>query len=47
MGYLASAIFQETREPLRFAGIAMCGILLLGVLVLPFAPETKDQPLPD
>jgi MFS family permease len=47
MGYLASSIFQETREPLRFAGMAMCGILLLGVLVLPFAPETKDQPLPD
>jgi hypothetical protein len=47
MGYLASAIFQETREPLRFSGIAMCCIFLLGLLVLPFAPETKDQPLPD
>jgi len=24
----------------------MCLIFLLGVIVLPFLPETKDQPLP-
>ncbi len=47
MGYLASSVFKDTSEPLRFSGIAMCGVLLLGILVLPFAPETKDQPLPD
>lgn len=47
MGFLASSIFQHTAEPLRASGIAMCGVLLLGVLVLPFAPETKDQPLPE
>jgi MFS family permease len=47
MGYLASSVFHQSPEPLRMSGIAMCGVLLLGILVLPFAPETKDQPLPD
>ncbi len=31
----------------RMAGLAMCAIFLVGLLVLPFAPETKDQPLPE
>jgi MFS family permease len=29
----------------RYAGIVMCAIFLVGLLVLPFAPETKGQPL--
>jgi MFS family permease len=37
----------DTAMPLRYAGLTMCGIFLLGLLVLPFAPETKDQPLPE
>ncbi len=37
----------DTAAPLRYAGLTMCGIFLLGLLVLPFAPETKDQPLPE
>jgi hypothetical protein len=32
---------------MRYSGIAMCVVFLLGLLVLPFAPETKDQPLPE
>jgi MFS family permease len=47
MGLLASSVFAQTSEPLRYSGIAMCGVLLLGILVLPFAPETRNQPLPD
>jgi MFS family permease len=31
----------------RYAAMAMCAIFLIGLLTLPFAPETKDQPLPE
>ncbi len=31
----------------RYAGLAMCSIFLIGLIVLPFAPETKGQPLPE
>jgi MFS family permease len=31
----------------RTAGLTMCSIFLIGLLVLPFAPETKGQPLPE
>ena len=34
-------------EPMRYAGVTMCAIFLVGLLVLPFAPETKGQPLPE
>ena len=33
--------------PLRYAAMTMCAIFLVGILVLPFAPETKGQPLPE
>ena len=33
--------------PFRYAGLAMCSIFALGLLVLPFLPETKDKPLPE
>jgi MFS family permease len=39
--------FEGTEEPLRYAGIAMSTVLLIGLVVLPFLPETKDAPLPD
>jgi len=31
----------------RLAGITMCACFLLGLGALPFAPETKGQPLPE
>jgi MFS family permease len=31
----------------RKAGLTMCAIFLVGLLVLPFAPETKGKPLPE
>jgi MFS family permease len=34
-------------EAFRMAGVIMCGIFLLGLIVLPFAPETKGKPLPE
>jgi MFS family permease len=33
--------------PHRYAGLVMCSIFLLGLIVLPFAPETKGKPLPE
>ena len=47
LGLLSSRVFHETEEPLRYAGLCMCAVFLLGLAVLPFAPETKDQPLPE
>jgi MFS family permease len=37
----------EAPLPHRYAGLIMCSIFLLGLLALPFAPETKDRPLPE
>ncbi len=47
IGLLSSTVFVETSEPLRYSGIVMCSVFLLGLLVLPFAPETKGKPLPE
>jgi len=47
LGLLTAKVFAGTGEPLRWAGITMCSIFLVGLLTLPFAPETKDQPLPE
>lgn len=48
--YLTNNVFAKEKgfdEPQRYAGLAMCSIFLLGIAVLPFLPETKDQPLPE
>jgi MFS family permease len=34
-------------QPLRPAAMCVAMIYLVGVAIVPFAPETKDQPLPD
>ena len=47
LGLLTSQVFRDYDEPMRYAGVSMCGIFLLGLAVLPFAPETKGQPLPE
>lgn len=39
--------YVETAEPYRYAGVTMTMVFLLGLIVLPFLPETKDQPLPE
>jgi hypothetical protein len=33
--------------PLRYSAITMCAIFLVGLLTLPFAPETRGKPLPE
>jgi MFS family permease len=41
------AFFAHTPEPLRYAGVSMCVVFLMGLVVLPFLPETRNLPLPD
>ncbi len=49
LGLLTSRVFSgyDHTTALRYAGVSMCAIFLVGLLVLPFAPETKGQPLPE
>ena len=48
LGFLTSEVFAGYPEPMRVtAGVAMCSVFLLGLLALPFAPETQGQPLPE
>jgi MFS family permease len=47
LGLLSSQVFVAYPEPIRYAGVAMCAVFLVGLLALPFAPETKGQPLPE
>jgi MFS family permease len=47
LGLLTSEVFADKPEPMRWAGVTMCGVFLIGLAVLPFAPETRGQPLPE
>lgn len=47
LGLLSDKVFHGYAEPMRYAGVTMCAVFLVGVAILPFAPETKDQPLPE
>ncbi len=50
LGFMTSQVFTVEKgyaEPMRYAGVAMCSIFLIGIVVLLFAPETKDEPLPE
>jgi hypothetical protein len=46
---LATDFFGHFGSPLmeRYSAMTMCVIFLAGLLVLPFAPETMGQPLPE
>lgn len=47
LGLLQKYAFSHYEESMRPAGVTMSVIFLLGLLVLPFAPETKGKPLPE
>lgn len=47
--WIADQMFGDyvSPEKERYAAVAMCSIYLIGLAVLPFAPETKGKPLPE
>lgn len=47
LGLLQSEVFAGYAEPMRYAGVTMCAVYLIGLAALPFLPETKGQPLPE
>jgi MFS family permease len=47
LGLLTSRVFAGYPEPMRYAGVAMCLVFLIGLATVPFAPETKGKPLPE
>ncbi len=47
LGLLTAYVYADYDEPMRYAGVTMCGIFLIGLAVLPFAPETRGAPLPE
>jgi MFS family permease len=52
LGYLTTSVFAYAKDegpsmPFRYAGLTMCSVFVIGLVVLPFLPETKDKPLPE
>jgi MFS family permease len=47
LGLLTSRVFAGEAEPLRWAGVTMSLVFLIGLAVLPWAVETKGRPLPE
>jgi MFS family permease len=46
LGMLTRRVFTGP-DAMRYAGVTMCMVFVLGLIALPFAPETKDKPLPE
>ena len=38
---------RDQPEPMRYAGVTMCLVFLIGLATVPFMPETKGKPLPE
>jgi MFS family permease len=46
---LATSVYGHYGSPLteRYSAVTMCGIFLVGIIAVIWAPETKDRPLPE
>jgi MFS family permease len=44
---LTQRFASSNGDSLRYAGVTMCGVFIVGLLALPFLPETKGKPLPE
>jgi MFS family permease len=53
LGWLEKNVFSDfatESDPsmaMRYACVTMCSVFLIGLIALPFAPETKGKPLPE
>jgi len=52
LGYLTRDVYGGYQKidptlPFRYAGVTMCAVFLIGLIALPFAPETRGKPLPE
>lgn len=52
LGLLTSEVYGKYKAvdaalPFRYAGVTMCLVFVIGLIALPFAPETKGKPLPE
>jgi MFS family permease len=47
LGLLTSRVYANKAEPMRYAGVTMCLVFLIGLITLPFASETNGKPLPE
>jgi MFS family permease len=46
LGLLTSRVYHGP-DAMRYAGMTLCLVFVLGLAALPFAPETKGKPLPE
>ncbi|MGA2144836.1 MAG: MFS transporter [Bryobacteraceae bacterium] len=46
LGLLTSRVYHGP-DAMRYAGVTMCAVFLVGLAALTIAPETKGQPLPE
>ncbi|MGL6074022.1 MAG: MFS transporter [Fimbriiglobus sp.] len=48
LGELSKEVFGKYGDDsIRYAGVTMCAVFVLGIAALPFLPETKGKPLPE
>ena len=49
LGLLTGVVYAHlpAPDPFRYAGVTMCAVFALGLIALPFLPETKGKPLPE